>query len=174
MRKLVIADEEMMEIAVQQEIQRSEESRYDHRLHGILLVAQGFDCYEVADMFGQNRSTVHRWVKQFNEKGFAGLQEGERPGRPRSVSERQWKTLGSDLRKSPRDFGYEQNLWDGKLLSYHLEHKYGITIKVRQCQRIFRQMGFRRRKPRPVIAKADPTAQAAYKKTPAARPQRKH
>ncbi|MGH8653570.1 MAG: winged helix-turn-helix domain-containing protein [Gammaproteobacteria bacterium] len=38
---------------------------------------------------------------------------------------------------------------------------------MRQCQRLFRQMGFRLRKPRPVIAKADPAAQAAFKKTAA-------
>ncbi len=38
MRKLQIADAEVMRIAIQQEIGRSEESRYDHRLHGLLLV----------------------------------------------------------------------------------------------------------------------------------------
>ncbi|MBM3802430.1 MAG: transposase, partial [Acidimicrobiia bacterium] len=41
MRKLTISDKEVMRLAVQQEITRSEESRYDHRLHGILLVSQG-------------------------------------------------------------------------------------------------------------------------------------
>ena len=41
MRKLEVADREIMQIGVQQEVQRSEESRYDHRLHGVLLVAQG-------------------------------------------------------------------------------------------------------------------------------------
>ncbi|MDA8362070.1 MAG: hypothetical protein M0Z44_08820, partial [Gammaproteobacteria bacterium] len=34
MRKLQIEDAEVMRIAIQQEIGRSEESRYDHRLHG--------------------------------------------------------------------------------------------------------------------------------------------
>jgi hypothetical protein len=38
-------------------------------------------------------------------------------------------------------------------------------LGVRQCQRLFRAMGFRRRKPRPVIAHADPKAQRAFKKT---------
>jgi hypothetical protein len=41
MRKLQIEDAEVMQIALQQEIARSEESRYDHRLHGLLLVTQG-------------------------------------------------------------------------------------------------------------------------------------
>jgi hypothetical protein len=49
MRRLEIADVEVMCLAVQQEITRSEDARYDHRLHGILLVSRGLSCYQVAD-----------------------------------------------------------------------------------------------------------------------------
>ena len=41
MRKLEIKDADIMRISVQQEILRSDESRYDHKLHGILLVSSG-------------------------------------------------------------------------------------------------------------------------------------
>ena len=34
MRKLEITDADVMRLAIQQEIARSDESRYDHRLHG--------------------------------------------------------------------------------------------------------------------------------------------
>jgi transposase len=61
--------------------------------------------------------------------------------------------------------GYGQNLWDGKLLSHHLSRSYGVNLGVRQCQRLFHQLGFRRRKPRPLIAKANREAQRRYKKT---------
>ena len=46
MKKLEIADADVMRIAIQQEIQCSNEARYDHRLHGLLLVTggQGFRC----------------------------------------------------------------------------------------------------------------------------------
>lgn len=101
------------------------------------------------------------------------MYEGERTGRPRSFDEMQWEELGKDLRKEPKDFGYEQNLWDGKLLSYHVAHCYGIHLGVRQCQRIFNKMGFRRRKPRPVIAQANPEAQSALKKTQKTRTRRR-
>lgn len=174
MKRLVIEDRDIMQVAIQQEISRSEESRYDHRLHGVLLVSKGFSCCEVADLLGQNATTVQRWIKRFNQRGFAALYEGERTGRPRSLGKTQWASLEMDLRKQPRDFGYGQNLWDGKMLSYHLKLRYGVRLGVRQCQRLFRQMGFRRRKPRPVIAQADPAAQAAYKKTPSARRRRAH
>lgn len=165
MRKLEIADREIMQIAVQQEIQRSEDSRYDHQLHGVLLVSHGMSCTQVAGYLGQSPVTVQRWVQRFNNQGFAGLAEGEREGRPRRITEEQWEEIEQALRKSPRILGYAQNIWDGKLLSHHLHMTYSVDLGVRQCQRLFRAMGFRRRKPRPLIAKADPEAQKRYKKT---------
>lgn len=173
MQKLRISDVEVMQLAIQQEILRSEESRYDHRLHGILLVSHGLSCYQVADWLGQDPRTVERWVRRFEAKGFAGLHEGERPGRPRRLTEEEWKAVSRELRRNPRDLGYTQNLWDGTLLSHHLAQVHGVDLGVRQCQRMFRQMGFRLRKPRPLVAQADPAAQTAFKKTLPPRPRRK-
>lgn len=165
MQKLEIEDAEIMKIALQQEIVRSDESRYDHRLHGVLLVSQGFTCYEVGSMLGHAPKTIETWINQFNVKGFAGLQEEPKSGRPSILNENMISSINSDLRNSPRNFGYSQNLWDGKLLSYHLEHIYKVKLGVRQCQRLFNKLGFRLRKPRPVIARADEEAQAEFKKT---------
>jgi transposase len=173
MQKLVLKDNELMHLAIQQEIARSDESRYDHRLHGLLLVSQGYSCYDVADLLGQDPRTIERWVKRFDKHGFGGLQEGEHPGRPTRLGAEDCLKVEADLRCSPRDFGYGQNLWDGKLLAHHLTRRYYVTLGVRQCQRLFGQFGFRRRKPRPVIAKGDPVEQAAYKKTSPPGPRRK-
>ena len=166
MRRLEIKETDIMQIAVQQEIMRSEESRYDHRLHGVLLICNGFSSNEVAELFGHSPRTVQYWVHRFEESGFAGLEETPRPGRPSRIEEAVLEEISKQLRCSPRELGYAQNLWDGKLLSHHLKEKFGISLGVRQCQRLFRQLGFRRRKPRPLIAKSDPEAQRRYKKTP--------
>jgi len=174
MRRLKISEAELMRAGIQQEIQRSEESRYDHRLHGVLLVSYGMSCYEVAALMGHSPRTVQYWVRDFEKRGFAGLQEGERPGRPASLDEKMRERIGRDLRRSPRSFGYSQGLWDGKLLSHHLADRYKVRLGVRQCQRLFRQLGFRRRKPRPIIAQADPEAQRALKKTPSSGPKGRH
>jgi transposase len=106
MRKLQIADAQVMQVAIRQEIARSEESRYDHRLHGVLLVATGQSANHVAEVFGEDARTVQRWVRRFEAIGFEGLREGERPGRPRSLDARQWRQLERDLRRSPREYGY--------------------------------------------------------------------
>lgn len=79
MRRLQIRDADVMQIAIRQEISRSEESRYDHRLHGVLLVANGQSCGAVAELFGENARTVQRWVSRFESGGF-GLARGRARG----------------------------------------------------------------------------------------------
>ena len=164
MQRLEIENADIMKIAIQQEISRSEDSRYDHRLHGLLLVCQGFSCPEVSDILGDSPRIIEYWVNDFNNKGFAGLREGKRTGRPSSIDEAILSNIDSDLRQNPTYFGYTQNLWDGKMLSHHLKEKYDIKLGVRQCQRFFDKLDFRLRKPRPVIAKSDDEAKAEYKK----------
>ncbi|HNY26989.1 MAG TPA: helix-turn-helix domain-containing protein [Candidatus Sumerlaeota bacterium] len=165
MRKLQIQDAEIMKAALQQEIVRSDESRYDNRLHGVLLVCSGKSCYEVAQLLGHSPRTIEYWVERFEQSGFAGLEEGERPGRPACLDAAKRQQIAQDLRQSPRELGYDQNLWDGKMLSHHLLVRFGVQLGVRQCQRLFGSLGFRLRKPRPVIAQSDPASQQAYKKT---------
>ena len=164
MRPLTIADSESIILGLQDEIRRSEESRYDHRLHGLLLVAQGLTCPAVAGLLGDAPRTVEYWVNRFEQRGLAGLREGERPGRPKRLSDERMRQIDAILRKPPREAGLSGNLWDGKTLATWIEQQYGLSLGVRQCQRMFRQLGFRLRKPRPAIAQANPELQRLHKK----------
>lgn len=166
MKQLTVADASAVVLGLQDEIRRSDESRYDHRLHGVLLVAQGASCRTVAHLLGDAPRTVQYWINQFEESGLSGLVDQERSGRPKRLTAKQLQVIGSVLRKPPTSVGMDANLWDGKTLSAYIQKKYGIRLGVRQCQRMFRQLGFRLRKPRPIIAHADQERQKEYKKTP--------
>lgn len=164
MKALTISDPETMVLAIQDEIRRSQESRYDHRLHAVLLVAQGVTCPEAASLFGDSPRSVQYWVRRFEEDGFAGLADADRPGRPRKIEEQHLEIIRNVLRETPRNVGLKTNIWDGKTLSAFIRQQLHVDLGVRQCQRLFRQLGFRLRKPRPIIAKADPALQAVHKK----------
>lgn len=170
MRPLTIADADTMVLGLQDEIRRSEESRYDHRLHGVLLVAQGMTCPEAGRLLGDAPRSVEYWVRHFEERGLAGLAEGARPGRPKRLSETQLQEVQAVLRRAPSEVGLSGTLWDGKTFQAWLARRYRIRLGVRQCQRMFRQFGFRLRKPRPLIAHADPVLQKRHKKTPGVKP----
>lgn len=151
-------------LGLQDEIHRNEDARYTHRLHALVLVAQGLSCVEVASIFGDSPRTVQTWVKSFEDHGLAGISEKDRPGRPPRLSSRQMDEISQVLKEPPEKAGLSGYLWDGKTLSQYISKHYQVAIGVRQCQRMFRKLGFRLRKPRAVIANADPQKQKAYKK----------
>jgi transposase len=163
-KRLTITDAASMALGLQDEIRRSEESRYDHRLHGVLLVAQGMSCPDVAGLLGDATRSVENWVRRFEKSGLAGLREGEHSGRPQCLNVRQVAKINVILRQTPRDAGLSQNLWDGKALSAWIQREYGVSLGVRQCQRLFRRLDFRLRKPRPLLGKGDPAVQQQHKK----------
>jgi len=155
-----------MILAIQDEIRRSEESCHDHRLHAVLLVAQGQSCGKVAKMLGDAPRMVEYWVRRFEERGCSGLMDGERPGRRPQLQKEHLAVIGDALRKDPHELGLCGS-WDRKTLSIFIRQTCGVvSLGVRQCQRLFASLGFRFRKPRPQMAHADPEQQATYKKTP--------
>jgi transposase len=97
MKPLTIDDPALV-LGLQDEIRRSHESRYDHRLHGVLLVAQGMTCPEVGRLLGDSTRTVQYWIRRFEQDGLAGLVEGERAGRPRALDETALEEIGQALR----------------------------------------------------------------------------
>ena len=139
MKALRIAEAEAARIAVQQEIRRSVESRYDHRLHGVLLVCQGLTCAAVAAWLGEHPATVQRWVHRFAAGGCGALREGPRAGRPGRLAAADRAKAAQDLQAPPRALGYDQDVWDGLLLARHLRQRYDIRLGPRQCQRFLRR-----------------------------------
>ena len=164
MKASQISDRENVIFILQDEIRRTYEARYDHRLHAILLVAQGMSSRQAAELLGDSPRTVAYWVQRFETDGLAGLADADRPGRPRRLAQNQLYQIEQALRKSPLEVGLSVNLWDGKALSAYIKQEFGIQLGVRQCQRLFRQLGFRLRKPRSKIANSDPCKKEEFKK----------
>jgi transposase len=164
-KRIVIPDAETFIAAIQDEISGTREGRYFHRLHVVLHVLHGASSYEAARLYGDSPRSVEYWAHRLLSQGLAGLEEGDRPGRPGRLSPSNQQRLRSEIRRSPRELGYDQNLWDGVLLSHHLETHYALSLSVRQCQRLFHKLGFTLQRPRRQAHEADPLQQEAFKKT---------
>lgn len=165
MRRIEIPDAATFIAAIEDEISGTREGRYFHRLHVVLRVLQGASSYEAARLYRDSPRSVEYWVQRLVSQGLAGLEEGERPGRPGRLSPSEEQRLRSEIRRPPRDLGYNQNLWDGVLLSHHLEERYAVSLSVRQCQRLFHKLGFTLQRPRRQAHEADLAQQEAFKKT---------
>ena len=114
MKRLEIADSSQIILALHDEIRRNENARYDHRLHAVLLVAQGLSCREVSNLLGDSLRSIQNWVNTFEKKGFAGLADSPRSGRPPKLMPNQISEIEKALRSAPLEYGLTGYLWDGK------------------------------------------------------------
>lgn len=164
LKPLKIKNAEIVAEQIRDEIQSSPEGRYFHRLHLVLLVATGMTCNMVAKLFGEPLRTVQRWAKELDEEGVYALKDQDRAGRPTKLTGEQLAEVKSDIEQGPQAFNFSQGFWDGPLLSHHIEQKYGVILGVRQCQRLFRQLGYALLRPRPKPAGAKPEVRDEFKK----------
>ena len=142
----------------------NDDARFVRRLDIIALICDDHPIHYVAELFGINATTIQRWIHRLNESGFEGLKDKPGRGRRSQLSESDRDRLKSELARSPTTLGYQQSRWDGKLLSHHLRLQYGIQVKVRQCQNLFKQLGFSLQRPRKMPTGADPEKRRAFKK----------
>lgn len=123
---------------IRKEFRSSEEARYIHRLHGVLLVLLGLSTVKAGKLLGDPQRTIAHWAIQFKARGLKGLQEAENTGRPGILSPAQKKILASALAKSPQDAGIKADAWIGTLVSSFLRKRCGVRLTPRHCSRLLR------------------------------------
>lgn len=142
MRSLKIPNPQSVAETLQDEIRRSEEARYYHRLHAVLLVAQGLSPPKVADWLGDSVRAVELWVHRFQQRSLAGLRENKRTGRPSRLSRDRLAQALLAVRSSPSEVGLNADQWNANILSDYLQ-TLGVRLKPRQCRNLLRKWGLR-------------------------------
>lgn len=104
------------------------------------LLLRGLNTKLVADACGETDRTLSNWVRTVDEQGFEALRPQKHPGRPQSLTECQKQNIKAAVASDPNAFGY--TVWDGPSLSDYIASQYGISLCVRQCQRLLHELGF--------------------------------
>jgi len=120
----------------------SEDARFVRRLDVLAIVLDGRPVDDTAKMFGFHRSTVYGWLRKIKTDNIDSLKDQYRPGRKSSLNDSEKEKLVGELKQTPHVLGYNKQRWDGPLLSHHLGKNYQVNLSVRQCQRLFHEMGF--------------------------------
>lgn len=139
MRKISLSNPETVRALLANTIQGSDEFRFLHRLHCVALAGAGCSCYQIARWFGNDPRSVERWVHAFKRNGAQGLRQSHAGGRPRRLDAVTGARLSADLARSPRSAGYEKARWNGPLVAHHVLARYGISLGIRQCQRLVKR-----------------------------------
>ena len=100
----------------------------------MLLAAEGLANQEIARRVGVSRTTVISWRDRYQARGLDGLEDAERPGRPRKVDHA--AVVTATLTPPPRSLGVTH--WSTRLLAPRL----GVSpATVARAWRAYRGQG---------------------------------
>jgi transposase len=131
-------------------------------LQVIWLLRQGYSDSDVAQVMGYSGRWVGELVRRYNEDGLEGLTDrrhGNAGAKP-LLSEAQRAALTEALQGVPPQGG----LWSGPKVAAWIAAQTGQEIHPQRGWDYLVKLGFTLKRPRPRHAKADPAAQAAFKK----------
>src|SRR3954470_9571892 len=141
-----LSDADRKRLAVALETAR--EARVYRRVEALLLVAEGQTVTEAARRCHVDRSSVHRWLRQYGAgRNAAVLADRSRSGRPRQRSRLTPQRLAAVLARDPRRCGYQATSWTVPLLAHDLAAK-GIAVSPRTLRRRLHEAGYRWKRPR--------------------------
>jgi transposase len=148
MKRLEIENRTNITNRIRSYLGKNPESKFIHRIQAILQFADREDatCDSIGELFGHSPRSISNWVKSINRTGtIESLRCKPKSGRPSQLTQEQKKATGVVLSGSlPEKQGLAGKTWNGKNLSLYIERQYGITLKVRACQLLLREIGFRK------------------------------
>ena len=130
-----------------------------------ILAVRDHPVEDVAGILQVSRSSIFRWVHRLQRGGADMLKDKPRGHRKSKLSDDQkaaverWVTGGITEQGEPV-------LWTVERLRVAIEKEFGVSIAKTPLWLLLKKMHLVPRRPRPRHAKADPAAQAAFKKTP--------
>ena len=116
-----------------------------YRISMVLLVLQGMPALQLAEFSDCEARTIQLWVDTVDKEGFDALRPQRKSGRRKKLDDKQKAAIKKALYADPTIEGY--TIWDGITLSDYISKKYGISLSVRSCQRLFHELGFSQKTP---------------------------
>lgn len=123
-------------------------STYDVRVRAVRAVVEdGLPVTEVAQAYGADRSTLHRWLARFYTDGDEGLVRRPTPGRPRKIGNGDALALKAIVLAPASKFGYETDFWTTRRLIQVVRSELGVTVSKQTMMRRLHEAGMSYQKP---------------------------
>lgn len=112
------------------------------RVQIVLHAVDGLNAPEIAAKMDLCGATVRFWLKRFNERGLAGLEEGIRSGRPPTYSAEERSTVIRTALTRPSELDLPFACWTlDRLVAYLSEQ--GIGMRRSRISEILRDEGLK-------------------------------
>lgn len=160
-------DDERCEAVIKEaekELQETPEGKYYKRIVAVYMSFIGISRNEVCRIFKIEMPALNNWIRKAANYGIASLCAIKQSGRPPKLSFEQKKEIDIALNQTPKDFGYEENIWEGKILSDYIYKKHGVILKTRACQMLIKELGYTLQRPRTMPLGGDEALRESFKK----------
>jgi transposase len=122
---------------------------------------EGESIADVSERLGVSPRTVCYWQAHFRERSALALavrlQDGDRSGRPRTVTGRIESLIEAVLDQDPRERGYRSTVWTAPLLRQYLEDGHGLSVSRQSVSLALVRLRIRWKRPRHQLALRTPT-----------------
>jgi transposase len=130
--------------------------RVQRKMEAIFLKAKGLSLSEICDLVGVCPNTFRSWLRDFQAGGVAGLKRWDSGGRVSELDEHADAICEYFTEHPPHTVAEARQA---------IEQLCGVRRSVTQVRELLKRLGFLRLKTGSLPAKADPQAQARFKKT---------
>ena len=149
-------------LALHKEALSEKAPRVALRIQGILLSLEKHSVPDIARLLHSERTTVHGWVKRWNEYGTESLLEGHRSGRPPRMTQHEAQQLRDIIDSGPVAYGLNTGIWTSVNIAEIIEREFGVTYHPGHVRRLLRQIGLSVQRPTTQLAMADPQSQRRW------------
>jgi transposase len=141
-------------IHLRKQAERDGAYRVAKRLQAVVLNSEGRTSGELAEILKAPRSRVSEWLSLYAAHGVEGLLEGQRSGRPRTLSESQQEQLADLLDSGPVAYGLDTGVWTSPMIAWVIEEEFGIKFHPGHVRKILHRLGYSVQRPRRRLARA--------------------
>ena len=145
---------------LQEIVRYTRDAKELRRAQALLELDSGGKAKAIAEHLGVGRSTVYDWANRFrkrqNEPVPERLRDRPRPGRPAHKRQKVKEVIPTLLESDPRTFGYRYPVWTTPLLQHHFEREHGLKVSRKTIRRALRELKYRYKRPRYVLARRSP------------------
>ena len=118
----------------------TDDAKFLRKVTLVNLMLNGATASSLSPSCGETARTLSNWIAIVDEQGFEALRPKKQPGRPFRLTPSQKEIIKDALLLPPEESGY--TVWDGPSLSDYISKRFHVTLGVRQCQRLFHELGF--------------------------------
>lgn len=146
---------------LRQIVKRARDAKQVKRAQALLWLDQGEPVAHIAVRQGVSHQTIYNWrttyMQRRQEPVDERLRDRARSGRPPHKRQAVQALIREVMDQDPRQWGYRAVVWTAPLLRRHLQREQDVEVSIRTVRRALRDLQYRCKRPRYVLARRSPT-----------------